>query len=187
MNFQTVYNANGAPTIMFGTLTNLGQTKSGQKGNYQSARLKDDTGQERPVTVFQGQGQLLSPQNVGQRLQFSLKTYQGKNGVGLSGYWNDKANVSQPPQNSPPAQQPQPTTKVVSEHSPDERRRYRGMCLSYCKDLIVADKINKDDMYAVADTMVKFIYDEHTETDAPNTFDDFAQQHPVADDEQWNT
>ena len=185
MNFQTVYNANGAPTIMFGTLTNLGQTKSGQKGNYQSVRLKDDTGQERPVTVFQGQGQLLSPQNVGQRLQFSLKTYQGKNGVGLSGYWNDKANVAQPQQ--APQQYPPPSKVAHDSGNPEEKRKYKGMCLSYCKDLLVADKITKTDMYAVAEAMVKFICDEHIETDEPQTFDEFAQQNPPADDEQWNS
>ena len=113
MNFQAVEQANGNKVTIFGTFTEIGgvQYTSQQKAKA-ICKVRDTTGVEHKVHIYQGTGQLPAPENLNQRHQFTLSTFQGtyENNpyTGYSGFWNNKARVNQnTPQNSPQSPKPQ--------------------------------------------------------------------------------
>ena len=96
MNFTEVLNANGQLITMLATVLEVGNSKLNvNQKPYQSAKLRDDTGEEHTVTINRGNGSLLSGDCLNQRLQFAMQTYQGQRGAAFSGYWNNTAQVSQ--------------------------------------------------------------------------------------------
>ena len=111
MNFQAVAAANGQNIIMVAEVLEIGNTRQTNKGkNCQSNKLKDSNGEVHAVTIHQGNGQLLMNNHMMTRQQFSLSTYQSQQGgIAYSGFWNDKAQVSQqqPPQQQQQQQQQQ--------------------------------------------------------------------------------
>jgi len=105
MNFNVVAANNGNLVAMFATIAEIGASKLNvNQKPIQSVTLTDDNGEQHKVTINKGNGELLDGSALGQRLSFNLSTYQGQHGVGYSGFWNSRAQVSQPtPQNAPQA------------------------------------------------------------------------------------
>ncbi len=123
MNFAQVEQGNGNKVQMFGILTEIGGLQYTPKQAAKAVcKIRDDAGVEHKVHIYQGTGQLPTPQQFNQRCQFTLSTfqgnYQGKLYTGYSGFWNASAQTGQQPtpqgQNVPP-QAPQTPQEVVSE------------------------------------------------------------------------
>jgi len=100
MNFSTIEQADGNLATMFGVFTEIGGATTTSNGKIKSlCKVRDDTGVMHNVHIYQGKGQLPSPQQLNQRYQFSLSTYRGyyqeQAYTGYSGFWNSTAQVSQ--------------------------------------------------------------------------------------------
>lgn len=121
MNFQQVEQGNGNLVQMFGTFTEIGGLQyTPQQKAKAICKIRDDTGAEHNVHIYQGKGQLPSLQQFSQRCQFNISTFQGtyknKPYTGYSGFWDSSVQVNQqqPPQTvagyaklpPPPPQQP---------------------------------------------------------------------------------
>lgn len=111
MNFQAVEQANGKQVTIFGTFIEIGgaQYTHNQKAKV-LCKIRDTVGTIRKIHIYQGTGQLPQPENLNQRHQFTLSTfqgsYQGKPYTGYSGFWNSSAQVNQnTPQSNPQAPQ----------------------------------------------------------------------------------
>lgn len=106
MNFQAVEQANGNSVTMFGVFTEVGGVSYTQNQKAKSVcKITDDMGISHRVHIYQGKGQLPTPQQAGQRWQFNLSTFQGTSPggsyTGYSGFWISSAQVNQPQQNAP--------------------------------------------------------------------------------------
>ncbi len=131
MNFQQIEQANGNLVQMFGILTEIGGLQyTPQQKAKAICKIKDDTGVEHKVHIYQGKGQLPGPSQFNQRCQFNLSTfqgnYQGQPYTGYSGFWQGDAQVNQStPQNTsqaPPRASPRPkATKDVDWDAKDLR------------------------------------------------------------------
>lgn len=109
MNFQQVEQANGNLVTMFGAFTEIGGTQyTSNRAAKAICKIRDDTGETHTVHIYQGKGQLPGTQQLNQRCQFSLSTFQGTrpNGsyTGYSGFWNSGVQVNQSNQQAPPQQ-----------------------------------------------------------------------------------
>lgn len=99
-------------------------------------RIQIDDGQmQRQVKIWQGKGQPLNQNQIGQKLQFRVKGYTSTfdNNVYLSGFWNANAQVSQgQPQNQPPPQRaPQGGSRPPQQaNGQKEMRIVRGNALN---------------------------------------------------------
>jgi len=83
---------------MLATVAEIGASKLNvNQKPIQSVTLTDDNGEQHKVTINKGKGSLLDGTALGKRLSFNLSTYQGQHGIGYSGFWNSRAQVSQPP------------------------------------------------------------------------------------------
>ena len=79
MNFQQVTAANGQKVTMFGVFTEIGGTQfTPQQKAKAICKVTDDSGASHNVHIYQGTGQLPTLQNLNQRSQFSLSTFQGR-------------------------------------------------------------------------------------------------------------
>lgn len=141
MNFQAVAQANGNKITMFGIFINIGGTQFTPQQKAKSiCKIRDDTGAEKNVHIYQGTGQLPQPQELNHRHQFTLSSfqgnYQGKPYVGYSGFWNSNAQTNQntpsQPQQAPsqPAQatnyqQPAPTQGKQRDYDAENRGKVR--------------------------------------------------------------
>ncbi len=95
MNFEAVRQGNGQLVSMPATVDEVGASKLNKNNKpFVSLQLRDDAGEKYYVTVNKGTGQLVDAQQLGNRLQFNLSTYQGQRGVAYSGFWNNQAQVA---------------------------------------------------------------------------------------------
>lgn len=118
MNFQIVDRNNGNLVDMFGTFMEIGGVQYTQNQKAKAVcKIADDNGVSHKVHLHQGNGQLPTPAQLQQRHAFSLKTFQGtfEGGTytGYSGFWKDKIQVNQQPQQGlpQPPQAPQQATQ----------------------------------------------------------------------------
>ena len=129
MNFQAVEQANGDSRVMPGVFTEIGgcQYTANQKAKA-VCKVRDDTGVEHKVHIYQGKGELPTPQCLEQRYNFNLSMFKGtgQNGpyTGCSGFWATAPLAVQPqaPQGSP---QPAQATKAPER---DYDKENRGKC-----------------------------------------------------------
>lgn len=103
MNFQQVEQGNGKLVQMFGVFTEIGGLQyTPQQKAKAICKIRDDTGVEHNVHIYQGKGQLPSPEQFNQRCQFNLSTFQGtyqnKPYTGYSGFWQQPQGQSHKPQ-----------------------------------------------------------------------------------------
>lgn len=118
MNFQQITQANGNKLMMFGVFTQVGGAEFSQQGKPKSkCKIRDDNNEEHTVHIYQGTGQLPMPQNLGQRYQFSISSFQGTTQqgqvyTGYSGFWQSGTQVNQNAQQAP--QQPAQATNYQS-------------------------------------------------------------------------
>jgi len=115
MNFQAVEQANGNKVTIFGTFTEIGGVQyTPQQKAKAICKIRDTTGIEHKVHIYQGIGELPTPQNLNQRCQFTISTFQGNYKgqpyIGYSGFWNSNAQVA--PHNT--QQAPQATNSPQS-------------------------------------------------------------------------
>lgn len=119
MNFETIYNTRGQKVPMFGTLKELkGGGMTANNKPFAKVSITDDTGKTSNVKIY---GDVLpQAQQIGQRLQWTISTYdytyQGKQGVAFSGFWNSNAQVA--PLHQQYASQPQNQYGCVPQMSP---------------------------------------------------------------------
>jgi hypothetical protein len=112
MNFQAVEAANGNRVTMYGTFVEVGAASytANQKAKA-VCKVRDTNGVTHNVHVYQGKGFLPGPQNINQRYEFSLNTfqdsYQGNPYTGYSGFWNSNTQGAQQQTPQAPPQQPQ--------------------------------------------------------------------------------
>jgi hypothetical protein len=128
MNFQAVEAANGNSVPMQGTFVEIGgaQYTANQKAKA-VCKVRDMTGVSHNVHVYKGKGFLPGPQNLNQRYEFSLSTfqgtYQGQPYTGYSGFWNANGqNQQAPPQH---AQQQRQNPPQGNKSDPDARGKVR--------------------------------------------------------------
>ncbi|MDD5011988.1 MAG: hypothetical protein PHQ00_07690 [Phycisphaerae bacterium] len=191
MNFQTLDQMPQKKNLkIWAVLTEWQGISFNEKGNKVLAcKVRDDNNVEHKVRLYEGKGTLPEANLTGQRMEFDLSwysgSYQNKPYTGYSGFWTHGA-LPQAPQNAPQGQ-PQPRQATNSSKSDvgggEERRKYRGMCLSYCKDLVVAGKMQLEGIYACADEMSAWIYGEKVQVPPPQSFTDFTEEHPVDKDD----
>lgn len=97
------------------TLVQVGATQFTQNQKaYQAATLHDGQTQA-TVRIYQGNSCALGPIEIGQRLNFTIQGYRGKNGVLLSGFWKNQATVNQ---NQPARQYNQPAPQPAAPVPP---------------------------------------------------------------------
>jgi hypothetical protein len=132
MNFQAVEAANGNSVPMQGTFVEIGgaQYTANQKAKA-ICKVRDMTGVSHNVHVYKGKGFLPGPQNLNQRYEFSLSTfqgqYQGQPYTGYSGFWNANGQQVQQQQQAPPYQAPQaPPQQAQQPNKPDWDAISRG-------------------------------------------------------------
>jgi len=149
MNFIEVLNANGQLVTMLATVLEVGTSKLNKNNKpYQSAKLRDDSGEEHTVTINKSTGLLLDNNCLNQRLQFAMQTYQGQRGAAFSGYWNNTAQVSQQPPQQPTPAAPQ------SPNGGTEMRIVRGNALNA---VMSATQVSSDMIKEYLLTSVQFI------------------------------
>ena len=91
--------------------------------------LRDENNASCSVKIFQGNSPAMSPQQVGQTLDFSIKAYRARNGnVYYSGFWqcpNPQQNPTYAPQQAPPPQNNQqaPQQAPPPQQSPPPRQQ----------------------------------------------------------------
>jgi hypothetical protein len=127
MNFQAVEAANGNSVPMQGTFVEIGsaQYTANQKAKA-VCKVRDMTGVSHNVHVYKGKGFLPGPQNLNQRYEFSLSTfqgtYQGQPYTGYSGFWNANGQNQQ----APPQQRAQAPPQQSQDNKPDWDAISRG-------------------------------------------------------------
>lgn len=122
MNFQQVEQGNGKLVQMFGVFTEIGGLQyTPQQKAKAICKIRDDTGVEHKVHIYQGRGQLPSPEQFNQRCQFNLSTfqgtYEGKPYTGYSGFWQQDQQQSLPPKKA--QQPPQQAAQQPNGHQND--------------------------------------------------------------------
>lgn len=145
MNFQAVEQANGNKVMIFGTFVEVGGVQyTPQQKAKAICKIRDATGVSHNVHIYQGTGELPIPENLNQRYQFSLSSfegnYQGKPYTGYSGFWNSNAQVApktqqQAPQNvqQPPSRAPQQANALIDARNTSIERQaaFEAAC-EYC-------------------------------------------------------
>ena len=138
MNFQAVEQANGNKITIFGTFTEVGGVEyTSQQKAKAICKIRDTTGVEHKVHIYQGTGQLPTTENLNRRYQFTLSTfqgnYQGLPYTGYSGFWNNNAQVNQNvPQNSSRPPQTVPQSTKPKSNGKDTSVERRGAFNSAC-------------------------------------------------------
>lgn len=140
MNFQAVEQANGNLVTMFGILTQVGGVQYTPQQKAKSVcKIRDDNGVEHTVHIYQGKGQLPNPQQLNQRCQFNLSTFQGsyknKPYTGYSGFWDSQTQVNQgqqapqqPNAGQPAPQHPQNDYKAKERVSIERQTCFKAAC-----------------------------------------------------------
>lgn len=158
MNFQAVEQANGNNVTIFGTFTEIGGVQYTPQSKAKAiCKIRDTTGVAHNVHIYQGKGQLPTPEQLNQRHQFSLSTFQGsyrnKPYTGYSGFWQPQAQVNQPA----PQQGQQPAPQPSQSTNDNEMVRIRSMAVEYAKDLVCAKNMQRQLLPDMADEFTAYI------------------------------
>jgi len=122
MNFQQVKSANGQNVTMFGTFDEIGGVSLNQNQKQVcKCQITDDNGEKHLIRIYNQN--MPTPQLLNMRQQFTLSSYQGQTQkgqpyTGYSGFWDDRAQVSQIPSNAPPAPYNAPQTPPQPPQAP---------------------------------------------------------------------
>lgn len=175
MNFQAVIQANGKLIQMFGVLTEVGgATLSSSQKPVCKCKITDDAGESHTVNIYKGKGQLPTPEQLGQRCQFNISTYQGtyQNNpyTGYSGFWNAEAQVGQ---QAPPQGQQAPSRSAQRPNAKEdvdcaqEQRMIRMNSLNNATAFVTtmaetnkatAVYLTRERIIDIAEQFVKYIY-----------------------------
>ncbi len=124
MNFQQTKQANGQNITMFGTFNEIGGvTLNKNQKQVCKCQITDDNGEKHIVRLYNQN--MPTPQLLNMRQQFTLSSYQGTNSqtgqpyTGYSGFWDDRAQVNQVPQNAPQAPHTIPQTPQNRPQQPN--------------------------------------------------------------------
>ena len=133
MNFQQVKQANGNNVTMFGTFDEIGGVSlTNNQKQVCKCHIADDSGEKHLVRLY---GTMPHVNLLRMRQEFSLSSYQGTNQrgqpyTGFSGFWNDRAQVNQVPQDAPQAPHTIPQTpqnRPQQPNVPQQAPRPQGM------------------------------------------------------------
>ena len=134
MNFQAIEQANGKQLEMYGTFTEVGGAQFTQSAKAKAVcKVRDMTGIEHKVHIYKGNGQLPTPQNLNQRCQFNLSSfqgnYQGSPYIGYSGFWNSTGQTAPPNAPQAPQNALQSTNSGNGRNTSIERQcAWKGAC-----------------------------------------------------------
>jgi hypothetical protein len=184
---------------MFGTFVEVGGASySANQKAKAVCKVRDMTGVSHNVHVYQGKGFLPGPQNINQRYEFTLSTfqgsYQGQPYTGYSGFWNGQAQNApqqqQAPQQAPQGPQQQAQQPKQANGSADMIKA-RSMGLAYAKDLVVADaSLDLDTLFPLAEQCTAFIVSGTVPPmQVPGTWspDDLPEGAPAGEETPWES
>ena len=122
--------------------------------------VKDSTGSTSSMKLATNtQQEALPPSAVGRQMAFQVGVKQGTNGVVFLNahlYPDQQAADRQAPQQGYQQAQ-QGYQQAAQSTNPADEARVRSMCLSYAKDLVVAEKLMLDMAYDQADRFYAYI------------------------------
>lgn len=142
------------------TLSGFTPYESAPSGALFTKATITQAGRVAKIKVYQGSGQQLTPDRVGQELCFNLKSYQAQNGnIYISGFWNDRA-APQPQQNSQQPQQAhqqaaQSTNAAQGMQSIDSQ--IRALAVESAAILVAAGRHDLVELYGLADCIADYI------------------------------
>jgi len=160
---QAISNPGRTRYSVLATVREVKQTEFSATSGKPFQRVQLDDGQtQRQVKIFQGNGQPLTQQHVGQRLQFQISGYVSTfdSQVYLSGFWNSNANVQQgQPVQTPPIQAPHPAPNKPPAQSQAKNGDLPNttFALACAKDLVVSKDIDLAQQYTVAKNNLYFL------------------------------
>ena len=106
MNFETVRQANGDNITMRAFADKIDGISYIPSGTpKQDCKFTDANGEQQNVTVWQGKGQPLPENNVGQTLSINISCKVKGNRTNYGGFWNSTAETA--PLNQPASKSPQ--------------------------------------------------------------------------------
>jgi hypothetical protein len=176
MNFQHIKSLNGESGDMVAVLREVGNAGTTSNGKpKQSFKITDGNNETHSVTIF-GNPQkekenfgLPTIKSIGKKCNFKLNTYSTKaGGIAYGGFFSGLAASSPEPEPKQPPQKQE--TKLAEDKKPftgqasSEKISIRGFAISYSKDLTVAGKISREEMYIEAARMAEYIENGTIET-----------------------
>lgn len=118
---------------MVATILEIGATKLNAKlKQYCGVKLQDDTGEQHSVTINAGNKGLPQFGTLNQRCAFSVSTYQGRNGLAYSGFFDGPVGGRQASPQTP--QGPQASPPTLSQGSTRDTSIERQACFKAACD-----------------------------------------------------